>query len=177
VPHGRTAGTAVNLAAKQIWVRSSDTWLDPDRARAELRGAGAQAAHVEHHDAQLEERAVAVDQPRGLPVHGRVRHQVHAGKHAGRGRPGQARERALAPPEAPGRPARRPRAVGLGRGRTGLMGVMCPSPSGGSGCEAGAWVAAHPWHAGRRGTPWHAGRRGRWSYEAYVLAAGACGRS
>jgi len=177
VPHGRTAGTAVNLAAKQIWVRSSDTWLDPDRARAELRGAGAQAAHVEHHDAQLEERAVAVDQPRGLPVHGRVRHQVHAGKHAGRGRPGPARARAPAPPEAPGRPARRPRAVGLGRGRTGLMGVMCPSPSGGSGCEAGAWVAAHPWHAGRRGTPWHAGRRGRWSYEAYVLAAGACGRS
>ncbi len=62
---------------------------------------------MEHHDAQLEERAVAVDQPRGLPVHSRVRHQVHAGKHAGRGRPGQARERALAPPEAPGRPASR----------------------------------------------------------------------
>jgi len=111
VPHGRTAGTAVNLAAKQIWVRSSDTWLDPDRARAELRGAGAQAAHVEHHDAQLEERAVAVDQPRGLPVHGRVRHQVHAGKHAGRGRPGQAREGALAPPQAPRRRAG-PRAHG-----------------------------------------------------------------
>lgn len=63
-------------------------------------------AHVEGHDAQLEQRAILVDQPGGLPVHGLAGDQLHAAKEPAVVRPRQVRKRALPPQQLPGGPAR-----------------------------------------------------------------------